>query len=79
MKRKRYKNAHLVGFPELQSLPKTPCKHQGETIRLVECPTCKGRVMIKVLACAVHIECSVMRRVDGVVGCCSECADYVAG
>jgi hypothetical protein len=59
------------------------CVHLGEpTGRTVGCETCTGNISLKVLACAVHGECTVGKRVDG-VACCSDrkagrCPDFAA-
>lgn len=52
------------------------CRHLGEERGLVLCPTCAGKVELKVFACAVHGECTALKRVDGVKGCCQGCQEY---
>ena len=57
--------------------PRPPCRHRGEpTGEMRSCPTCKGAVEVKLLACALHTVCSVARPVG--VACCATCADYSA-
>jgi len=47
-----------------------PCAHLGgETGERVGCPTCKGRVQIKLMACAVHGKCTVGKALPGVASC----------
>ncbi len=36
----------------------TVCRHRGEAVDLVECPSCHGRIRLKVFACAVHGRCT---------------------
>jgi hypothetical protein len=52
-----------------------PCRHRGEAIDLVECPTCQGRIRLKVFACDVYGRCTVDPFVPG-TACCSGCLDY---
>jgi hypothetical protein len=57
--------------------PPGPCRHLGPpTGELRECPTCLGRVRLKVLACAVYGGCLPSLKVEG-LGCCAGCPDYV--
>lgn len=56
--------------------PVAPCVHRGEpTGEAIQCPTCEGNVALKVLACTVHGECTVAKKVDG-KACCQGCPDY---
>lgn len=56
-----------------------PCPHLGApTGETVECPTCFGRVRLKVLACTVHGRCTIGTRAAGVPGCCAGCPDRPA-
>lgn len=55
--------------------PLPPCTHIGDTLRTVDCPTCSGRVKVKVFACSVHGECTLGKSVDG-VACCLGCKDH---
>lgn len=54
--------------------PRGPCAHRGAELRLEECATCggKGKVKIKVFACALHGECTIGRRV-GALALCQAC------
>ena len=52
-----------------------PCRHVGEQLRTQECPTCSGRVRVKVFTCAVHGECTVAKRIDN-VALCDGCIDH---
>ena len=45
------------------------CPHRGDVVRLVSCPGCRGNVLIKLYACAVHGECTLGKAVDGVHVC----------
>jgi hypothetical protein len=59
-------------------LPLPPCVHLGEETRREQCLTCGGRVMLRVLACEVHGEATVGKRLEGVPGCCTDCERYSA-
>lgn len=51
------------------------CAHLGgPTGEARQCPTCAGRVEVKLLACAVHGSCTPVKRVGG-VACCRDCPD----
>jgi hypothetical protein len=55
-----------------------PCVHLGAATgarRL--CPSCRGKVEVKVLACTLYGECTVARPVEG-LACCATCPDYRA-
>ena len=53
-----------------------PCAHLlADTGELVECPSCSGKVQLKVFGCAVHGKCTRGRRA-GALACCQGCADY---
>lgn len=55
------------------------CRHLGgPTGETRSCPSCGGRVELKVLVCAVHGRCTVGRQVDA-LACCATCLDYAAG
>lgn len=57
---------------------RSACAHLGpETGGAVECPTCAGTVRLKLMACAVHGQCTTAKRVEG-VACCAGCPDYRA-
>ena len=51
------------------------CPHLGTpTGETVTCPTCRGHVELKVLACALHGRCTPSRAAPG-VACCLTCTD----
>lgn len=52
-----------------------PCEKLGGELRLQNCEACKGHVQIKVLACEVHGECTLKRRLEG-IACCATCIDF---
>ena len=62
-------------------LPPAPsrlaCRHLGEVVRQEECPTCTGRVRIKVFTCALHQACTAHKALTN-VACCADCPDYRA-
>lgn len=52
------------------------CVHLGEpTGGRVACPSCRGRVQLKLFACAVHGSCTPLKKAPG-VACCVGCSDY---
>lgn len=55
-----------------------PCAHLGEANgQKVECPTCQGKVQIKLVACSVFGQCSTTKKLDG-IACCAGCPEYSA-
>ena len=66
----------LVAELRKQQKPKMlPCVHLGEpTGETVQCKTCKGKVSIKLLACAVFGKCTMVKKVG--VACCAGCGEY---
>lgn len=53
------------------------CQHQGEAVDEVECPSCRGTVMLKVFDCDQHERCTIAKPIDE-TACCVSCEDYVA-
>lgn len=53
-----------------------PCQHLGHETRKQECPTCGGRIQIKVYACSLHNECTIQSRLLQ-VRACHQCEDYI--
>lgn len=54
-----------------------PCLHQGHELRRELCPSCRGHVEVKVLACEIHKSCTLAKQIPG-VACCQGCKDYSA-
>ena len=54
----------------------TLCMNLGAVLRTVECPGCRGHVLVKVYSCCLHGDCALGMHIAGVV-VCSECRDYV--
>jgi hypothetical protein len=53
-----------------------PCRHLGaDNGQTVSCPTCRGKVALKVFSCALHSRCTPTRAVPE-IACCADCADY---
>ncbi len=56
------------------------CLHLGGDPRVEECGSCteraQRRTALKVYPCAIHGECTLATRMEGVKGCCNECDDY---
>lgn len=66
------------GQPGVQRDPdarKQACMHRGEVLRIVDCPTCRGRVGVKVFACQLHEQCTIAMQVANIT-CCGTCAEY---
>lgn len=52
------------------------CVHRGQpTGETVRCPECRGKVLLKLFACAVHGRCTAARPAGG-TACCVTCHDY---
>jgi hypothetical protein len=51
------------------------CSHRGEQVDEVQCLTCRGRVMAKVFACAVHGRCTMFAKPIDRIKACRSCAD----
>jgi len=75
-------NLHAANQGITQSAPPQPrvdyagCVHRGEPSRLEECPTCSGRVQVKVFKCAVHGECQLEAKIGGINVCGSSCEQF---
>ena len=54
------------------------CVHRGPATKEVDCEHCKGRVRLKVFACAKHQECTIQKKV-GAIAVCAGCQDYQGG
>lgn len=52
------------------------CAHLGSVIGLEGCESCRGRVNLKVFACAVRGKCTLQTRL-GDLPCCHGCPDAV--
>lgn len=52
-----------------------PCVHRGDAAGEVLCPSCQGRVALKVFSCAKHGECTLAKAAPG-KPCCATCPDY---
>lgn len=48
------------------------CIHRGDTIRTELCPSCKGKVQVKIYQCSQLGECTLAKKVEG-VACCRGC------
>jgi hypothetical protein len=51
------------------------CSHLGPEIRREECPTCSGKVQVKIFACSVFGETSLAKPLPG-VQVCQGCPRY---
>lgn len=55
--------------------PRQPCKHRGELLRTLQCPTCRSQIGVKLFACFLHEECTVAKQFAD-VACCGACRDH---
>jgi hypothetical protein len=68
----------LWGEPEPACSP-GPCRHRGAaTGERVLCPTCQGKVELKLFACGLHGRCTTHKPAPG-LACCGDCPDYDPG
>ena len=51
------------------------CIHRGPQVGERQCPSCSGKVQLKVFACDIHKQTTIARQVDG-LACCATCDDY---
>jgi hypothetical protein len=58
-----------------QPSTRLPCTHLGAVVRTELCPSCKGKIQVKVFACPLHTECTIRKQMDGVASC-ADCKDY---
>lgn len=65
--------------PDPNAMPpkaRTTCVHLGgATGERRSCQSCAGAVAIKVMACAVHGQCTTVKKFDDLT-CCRDCGDY---
>lgn len=54
------------------------CIHRGRELRSELCPSCRGKVKVKVFGCALHKECTLAKAIDG-AKLCSGCPDKAEG
>jgi hypothetical protein len=54
-----------------------PCRRRGPVIGAWDCPTCKGRVSLKLFRCELHGCCTTIRRLED-AACCARCDAYQA-
>jgi hypothetical protein len=60
---------------DVASVVAGPCSHLGPEIRREECPTCSGKVQVKVFACGIFGETSLAKPLPG-VQVCQGCPRY---
>ena len=53
------------------------CAHRGDEIRRVQCQSCTGSVMAKVMACSIHGECTLFSKPIEGVKACAGCSDRI--
>ena len=51
------------------------CLHRGSQVGERHCPSCSGKVTLKVFACDIHKQTTIARQVDD-LACCATCDDY---
>jgi hypothetical protein len=55
--------------------PRPPCRLLGPETRRQECPSCSGKVLLKIFACQQHGEATPDTQIAG-IACCRGCRDY---
>ncbi len=61
---------------ELKTTAKKPCANIGiPTGETVECPSCCGKIKLKLLECSVYGKCTIEKKAEG-IACCKGCNDY---
>lgn len=71
------KPAYVAQHPQPENRKRGPCMHLGPpTGERVDCRSCQGRVLIKLLACAEYGLCTTEKQLDG-IRCCATCPDHV--
>lgn len=66
-------STQTVSVPTIKKLP---CVHLGEsTGETQECPSCAGKVMVKLFHCSIYNECTIYKNIEG-KACCNNCKDY---
>lgn len=46
-----------------------PCAFRGHELSRHECPTCSGKVWVKVLACTLYEACTIQNTIEGIHAC----------
>ena len=59
------------------SLQSFSCIYRLPLLREEECPSCYGRVKLKVFGCEKHGQCTIGKKLES-MACCAECPDYKA-
>src|SRR3970282_1999152 len=69
--------AHPEWFeqPQTDSASPLDCPHRGGELRRQLCPTCGGRVELKVFVCDLHGECTLAQQGIAGVANCTKCPD----
>lgn len=55
----------------------TDCTLRGAELRREQCPSCQGRVEIRVFACALHDSCTIAKPLSD-TACCASCGDFTS-
>jgi hypothetical protein len=53
------------------------CRHRGDVLRTEPCRKCHGTVLVKVLGCTVHGECTLSDKLPSVAKC-RTCREWAA-
>ena len=72
--RRACRPAVSLAVPPARRSKAPACVHLGEPVRLQACPSCCGKVQVKVFACPLHGETTIAK-LEG-LHCCDGCWDY---
>jgi hypothetical protein len=73
-----YRRIWLEKAGKMPSTKQGMCKLLGEQVGVKLCPTCRGKVEVKIFACPIHGECTLTKALKE-VACCKKCPDYQGG
>lgn len=73
--RENWKRLAKSGDAKASPENRSPCQSLGRELRQQQCDSCSGKVMLKIFACDVRGECTVLRPLLG-VACCGSCDRY---
>lgn len=57
-----------------ENMPVADCPNRGPQVRLESCPSCTGKVQVKVFQCSKHLECTMHKKISGIHVCDANCS-----